>query len=86
MSEEQLSALITKLNEDADLKAKFESTKNHDDALAVAKGAGFDISEAEIRKIIYWWRGGMGGGWVMDLRPRPTNFWGRLSRWFDRNL
>ena len=47
MSEEQLSALFAKLEEDAGLREKLQSAANIDAALAIAKEAGFDVSKAD---------------------------------------
>ncbi len=46
MSEEQFSALLTKLNEDAGLREKLLSAADLDAAIALAKEAGFDVSKA----------------------------------------
>ena len=47
MSEEQLSALLAKLKEDAGLQAKFKGAADLDAAVAMAQEAGFDVSKAE---------------------------------------
>jgi predicted ribosomally synthesized peptide with nif11-like leader len=47
MSEEQLSALLAKLKEDAGLREKLEGAGDLDAALALAKEAGFDVSMAD---------------------------------------
>ena len=47
MSEEQLSALLAKLKEDAGLQAKFKGAADLDAAVAMAHEAGFDVSKAE---------------------------------------
>ena len=47
MSEEQLSALLTKLKEDAGLQEKFKCAANPDAAVEIAKEAGFDMSKAD---------------------------------------
>jgi predicted ribosomally synthesized peptide with nif11-like leader len=44
MSEEQLAALLAKLNDDAGLREKLQGAADLDAALAIAKDAGFDIS------------------------------------------
>ena len=46
MSEEQLTALLAKLKEDAGLQEKLRSAADLDAAIALAKEAGFDISKA----------------------------------------
>ena len=46
MSEEQLSALLAKLKEDAGLQEKLKGAADLDDAVAIAKAAGFDVSKA----------------------------------------
>jgi predicted ribosomally synthesized peptide with nif11-like leader len=48
MSEDQLSALLAKLKEDAGLVEKFTSAADLDTALAIAKEAGFDVSKADL--------------------------------------
>ena len=48
MSEEQLSALLAKLNEDAGLREKLQGAADLDAAVAVAKEAGFDVSKADL--------------------------------------
>ena len=45
MSEEQLSALLAKLKEDAGLQEKLKGAADLDAAVALAKEAGFDISK-----------------------------------------
>jgi predicted ribosomally synthesized peptide with nif11-like leader len=47
MSEDQLSALLAKLNEDAGLREKLLSAADLDAAIALAKEAGFDVSKAD---------------------------------------
>jgi len=47
MSEEQLSALLAKLKEDAGLREKLQGAGDLDDAVAIAKAAGFDFSKAD---------------------------------------
>lgn len=47
MSEEQLSALLAKLNEDAGIRKKLEGAAGLDAFLAIAKEAGFDVSKAD---------------------------------------
>jgi predicted ribosomally synthesized peptide with nif11-like leader len=47
MSEEQLSALLAKLKEDAGLKEKLKGAEDLDSAVALAKEAGFDVSKAD---------------------------------------
>ena len=47
MSEEQLSALLAKLNDDAGLREKLQASADLDAALALAKEAGFDVSKAD---------------------------------------
>ena len=47
MSEEQLSALLAKLKEDAGLQEKLQGAGDLDDAVAIAKAAGFDVSKAD---------------------------------------
>ncbi len=50
MSEEQLSALLAKLKEDAGLREKFQSAADIDAFLALAQEAGFDVSKADWMK------------------------------------
>ena len=47
MSEEQLSALLAKLKEDAGLQEKLQGADDLDAFLAIAKEAGFDVSKAD---------------------------------------
>ena len=47
MSEEQLSALLAKLKEDAGLQEKLKGAADLDAAVALAKEAGFDVSKAD---------------------------------------
>jgi len=45
MSEEQLSALLAKLKEDAGLREKLQSAADLDAAKALAEEAGFDVNK-----------------------------------------
>jgi predicted ribosomally synthesized peptide with nif11-like leader len=47
MSEEQLSALLAKLKEDAALREKLQGAGDLDAAVTLAKEAGFDVSKAD---------------------------------------
>jgi len=47
MSEEQLSALLAKLKEDAGLMAALKGASSLDAAVAIANEAGFDVSEED---------------------------------------
>ena len=47
MSEEQLAALLAKLNDDAGLREKLKDAADLDDAVAMAQEAGFDVSKAD---------------------------------------
>jgi predicted ribosomally synthesized peptide with nif11-like leader len=47
MSEEQLSALLAKLKDDAGLQEKLKGAADVDAAVALAKEAGFDVSKAD---------------------------------------
>ena len=47
MSEQQLSALLAKLNEDAGFREKLQGAADLDAFLAIAKEAGFNISKAD---------------------------------------
>ena len=47
MSEEQLSALLAKLKEDAGLQQKLKGASDLDAAVAMAKEAGFDVGKAD---------------------------------------
>ena len=47
MSEEQLSALLAKLKEDTGLQEKLKGAADLDACVALAKGAGFDVSKAD---------------------------------------
>ena len=47
MSEEQLAALLSKLKEDAGLREKFKRAADLGGAVAMAKEAGFDVSQKD---------------------------------------
>ena len=47
MSEEQLSALLARLQEDAALQEKFKGVADLDAALVMAKEAGFQVSKED---------------------------------------
>jgi predicted ribosomally synthesized peptide with nif11-like leader len=47
MSEEQLTALLVKLKEDAGLREKLKGAVDLDAAVAMAKEAGLDVSKAD---------------------------------------
>jgi predicted ribosomally synthesized peptide with nif11-like leader len=47
MSEEQLSAFLTAVKDDAELKEKLKGAADLDAAVALAKEAGFDVCEAD---------------------------------------
>ena len=47
MSEEQLTALLAKLKDDAGLQEKLKGAADLDAAEAIAKEAGFDVSKAD---------------------------------------
>jgi predicted ribosomally synthesized peptide with nif11-like leader len=47
MSEEQLTALLAKLKDDAGLQEKLKGAADLDAVLAIAKDAGFDVSKAD---------------------------------------
>jgi predicted ribosomally synthesized peptide with nif11-like leader len=47
MSEEQLTALLAKLKDDAGLREKLKGAADLDAAVAMAKEAGFDVSKAD---------------------------------------
>jgi predicted ribosomally synthesized peptide with nif11-like leader len=47
MSEEQLSALLAKLKQDAGLQEKLKGAADLDSAVALAKEAGFEVSKAD---------------------------------------
>ena len=47
MSEEQLSALLAKLKEDAALQEKLKGAADLDAVVALSKEAGFDVSKAD---------------------------------------
>lgn len=50
MSEEQLTALLAKLKDDAGLQENFKGAGDLDAAVALAKEAGFDVSKADLLK------------------------------------
>ena len=47
MSEDQLSALLAKLKDDAGLREKLQGAADFDAALALVKDAGFAVSKAD---------------------------------------
>ncbi len=47
MSEEQLSALLAKLKDDAGLQEKLKSAADLDAFLAITKDAGYDVTKAD---------------------------------------
>ena len=47
MSEEQLTALLAKIKEDAGLQEKLKGAADLDAAVALAKEAGFNVSKAD---------------------------------------
>jgi predicted ribosomally synthesized peptide with nif11-like leader len=47
MSEEQLTALLAKLKDDAGLREKLQDAVDLDAAVAMAKEAGFDVSKSD---------------------------------------
>ena len=47
MSEEQLSALLAKLRDDAGLREKLQAAGTPDAAVVIAKDAGFDVIKAD---------------------------------------
>jgi len=47
MSEEQLTALLAKLKDDAGLQEKLKGAGDLDAAVALAKEAGFDVTKAD---------------------------------------
>jgi predicted ribosomally synthesized peptide with nif11-like leader len=47
MSEEQFSALLARLNEDAGLREKLQGAADLDAAVTIAKEAGFDVIKAD---------------------------------------
>jgi predicted ribosomally synthesized peptide with nif11-like leader len=47
MSEEQLSALLAKLNDDGGLREKLKGAADLDTAVVMAQEAGFDVSKAD---------------------------------------
>jgi len=50
MSDDQLTALLAKLNEEAGLREKLQGAADLDAAVALAKEAGFDVSKADWHK------------------------------------
>lgn len=50
MSEEQLSALLAKLKQDATLVEKLQGATDLDFAVAIAKEAGFDVTRGDLLK------------------------------------
>jgi predicted ribosomally synthesized peptide with nif11-like leader len=47
MSEEELSALLSKLKDDAGLRERFQGAEDLDAAVKLAKDAEFDVSKAD---------------------------------------
>ena len=62
MSEEQLSALLAKLKDDAGLLEKLKGAADIDTAQSIATEAGFDVSEADWLR----YQQGMGEGELSD--------------------
>jgi predicted ribosomally synthesized peptide with nif11-like leader len=52
MSEEQLSALLAKLNEDPGLREKLKGAADLDAAVGMAKEAGFDVSKDDYERYL----------------------------------
>lgn len=50
MSDEQLSALLAKLEEDAGLREKLQGAGGLDAFIGIAKDAGFDLNKADLLK------------------------------------
>ena len=50
MSEEQLTALLAKIKEDAGLQEKLKGAADLDAAVALIKEAGFDVSKADMEE------------------------------------
>jgi len=48
MSEEQLTVLLAKLKEDVGLREKLKGAEDLNAALAIARNAGFEVSEEEL--------------------------------------
>ena len=48
MSEEQLTALVAKLQDDEGLQEKLKGAADLDAAVAIAKDAGFDVSKDDL--------------------------------------
>ena len=85
MSEEQLSALLAKLKDDAGLREKLQGAGDLDASLAMAQVAGFDLSKADWLKYqakqtlelsdeeLEEVAGGKSSGWsVCDKTPIPN--------------
>ncbi|MCP9807573.1 Nif11-like leader peptide family RiPP precursor [Cyanobium sp. T1B-Tous] len=49
---EQITALLVKIEEDAELQEKFKGAPDLDTAVALAKEAGFEVTEADFRMLI----------------------------------
>jgi len=84
MSEEQLSALLAKLKDDAGLQEKFKGAADLDALLAIAKDAGFEISKAawlkyQANKTLELsdedLEGVAGGGWIRDAGDWFKGWW-----------
>ncbi len=74
MSEEQLSALLAKLNDDAGLQEKLKGAADLDAAVAIAKEAGFDVSKEDWLKYQ--------GKQTLELRDEQLEgMAGGLPRW-----
>lgn len=50
MSEDQLKAFLEKVQTDTELKEKLKATTNPDEAIVIAKEAGFTISAEDLKK------------------------------------
>ena len=88
MSEEQLTALLAKLKEDAGLQEKLKGAADLDAAVALAKEAGYDVSKADWLKYqakqtielsdeeLEGVAGGtIGGGWVSVDARKVEGVW-----------
>ena len=90
MSEEQLSALLAKLKEDAGLREKLQGAADLDAAVAMAKEAGFDVSKedwlqyqttAELRdEELEYLAGGSGNKNETNATQKCRNCWTKAVR------
>jgi len=82
MSEDQIAAFLSRLNDDALLREKFQNAPDLDAAVALAEEAGFKVSKADWHKFLASdnlelsdedLEGVAGGGWALGGRRLSRN-------------